>query len=612
LEVWRAVARASVPHDRFGSYGGPEWRWGSSNERNSISDAEQLLCILLPATSFPAFALDRPDETADDVLDALRIIGDSVELPIGLMRVTSEYMRTYTDEYGSPVFSGGSWFDSADPAVPPTDEERNYEVVESYATSLSLSVATLAFLRIFSDVVRRANLRDELRTLEAMASVRLTAAMVGLLRSFTVFTFDADSTEGQRLVRWVDQEGLPQRGVLERLRLQLRETAAAFQELTIGSGQVVEDVDNPNRLFECGWSWGILRDAPLVQTTEEIGSQREGVAADRPYLYFTRLALAAIAELFTERVRILGLLNEEQYRLSRALQSRWELTHSYWSTVATFGRGRWPLEDMPWRTTDGEESDYFSLMVASMMLSGPWRVRATDADLSRIGSVLAELANRGKVTRRPLRNDPVVSLHAPGLGLSLAGSDKDGGRPLRWVATDFAAQVMTGVLRVAGRVRDTTERARLLLLADEVWDHLVARRHPSGRAENLWDDPSRVFPVPPSSPDHVSWSHTARAVECIVAAADAARTTPPRSERLADMAFDLLSEAEHLFDQELLTGTAAAGPAMRGVLQRAQVQLRRAREVIEDRPGTAAVLAQEVLQELDKLAAARRTAAGGM
>ena len=36
---------------------------------------------------------------------------------------------------------------------------------------------------------------------------------------------------------------------------------------------------------------------------------------------------------------ILGLLNEEQQRLSRALQLRWELTRSYWATMATFGDG---------------------------------------------------------------------------------------------------------------------------------------------------------------------------------------------------------------------------------------------------------------------------------
>src|SRR5262249_6675631 len=158
----------------------------------------------------------------------------------------------------------------------------------------------------------------------------------------------------------------------------------------------VSDLDSPDRLFECGWSWGIVRDAPMIETTEKIGEQRNGVAEERPYLYFTVIAMDALEELFSERTRILGLLNEEQQRLARALQLRWDLTRSYWATVASFGTvagGQWPIEDIPWRTTDGEESEYFTLQVTSLAVKGLTLQRGSDADLVRIGTVLGELAN---------------------------------------------------------------------------------------------------------------------------------------------------------------------------------------------------------------------------
>ena len=65
--------------------------------------------------------------------------------------------------------------------------------------------------------------------------------------------------------------------------------------------------------------------------------QREGHALDAPYLYFTVVALDGIADLFSARTRLLGLLDEEQQRLARALQIRWELTQAYWAAIASFG-----------------------------------------------------------------------------------------------------------------------------------------------------------------------------------------------------------------------------------------------------------------------------------
>ena len=71
----------------------------------------------------------------------------------------------------------------------------------------------------------------------------------------------------------------------------------------------------------------------------------------------------------------------------------------------------------------------------------------------------------------------------------------------------------------------------------------------------------------------------------------------------------LIAEAEQRFDEELLRGTDDAGARLRGMFQVVGAKLRRARELLEDRPGTAGVLASDVLRELDTIDAARQDTA---
>lgn len=605
LEIWRATARSSFQRG--------EWTWAGRDPSNSISDAEQLLCLMTPATEITSFKLDRPDEAAEDILQALAPLGDSVEIPRRLIRIIDEYLDRYTDEDGTPVFSGGSYFSATDEKgrlTEPTDEQRSYDVVNSFAMSVMLSLATIGFLRVFRGVVRRDDILEEIRALEARASMRLSAAMVGLLRSFTVKVFDASSEFGQELCRTANQSGLPQRQVVEELRRALRETMAGFREMTIGSGLVsqVTDLDiNPNLLFECGWSWGVVNGAPIIRTSEEVGKQREGFAEPAPYLYFTVVALDAIADLFSERTRILGLLNEEQQRLSRALQIRWDLTQTYWSKIASFGDVRWPLEDIPWRTTDGNESDYFTLLVTSITLQDLVVRRGSDADINRVGQVLTELANRGRITRRAFASDPGVRLHVPGVKIELVseGEEKPDNPSLSWVVTDFSPLLLKRTVRVAGLLRDTVQRGRLLDLADQIWDHLLDRRLRSGSGRDLWDQPNETFGLTGPAPTLQSWHYTERVVECLVTAANVVSGRPVRSDRLSWLAMDRLNEAEHMFDQELLNGSTEAGPALKEALEKVRANLRRAREIVDDYPGSADVLACDVLRQLEGLRSAR-------
>lgn len=598
LDIWGATVRRSWQDG--------VWQWGGRHGSNSISDAEQLLCLLAPATQLSSFKVDRPDETAEEILKVLRPLGTATQIPRVLSQVLMDYFTRYSDATGAPVFSGGTYFTADDSATGPTEEQSQLDIVDSYAMSVTLALATIGFVKVFRGAVRRDEILQEIAALEAMASKRLSAAMVGLLRSFSVYVFDVDSSEGQVLTRTLNQGGLPQRQVVAQFRRQLEETMASFREVLIGSGQV-SDLEGVNRLFECGWSWGVVRDAPVIETTEDVGDQPKGVAEEKPYLYFTVIALDAIEDLFSERTRILGLLNDEQQRLARALQLRFDLTRSYWATVATFGNGhRWPLEDIPWQATDADVTDYYTLLVTSLAVKGLVNLRGTDAELVRVGRVLGELANRARITRRPTVADPALSLHEPGVRLSLIGSEELGGSRLSWVVTEFSALLMQRTSYIAALVSDTEQRAALLELADLAWDHLAARQLDSGSAVSLWDQPGKVFRQLDASYAEPSWYYTERVVQGLITTATMLRRAPLHSDRLADLARDLLSEAEHLYDQELLSGAAEAGPKMRQTLQVVRVNLRRAREILQDRPGTAVALSTEVLRTLDEFAAARR------
>jgi len=617
LDTWRAVMDASLP------VGGKNWSWGGRAKQNSISDAEQLLCIMYPAAEVRGFRLSAPDETADDVLNVLGRGGDSVGIPQLLVRVIGEYLHTYVDQTGSPVFSGGSYFSvapgekgatgAAATADDLTPDQRALDVVDSYSMSVTLTLTILAFLREFRPSVKREQLIREIHELEELASKRLTAAMVGLLRSFTVNTFEFDSEPGRVLRQNVNQSGLADRRVVDGLLENLAPVRASLnREVSIGSSGQAETLDNPNLLFECGWSWGVTNDAPK-EVLDETGTQEQGLAPTRPYLYFTGIALDGIEDLFSDRTRILGLLNPQQQRLANALLTRYTHTRQYWATVAMYGQGRWPIEEIPWMTSDGQESDYYSLLVTSIAVQDLVLRRATDDDLRRVYQILSDLATRGRITRRPIRGDEAaVGLHSPGVRQTLLGAEQLG-PGMGWMVSNFAALLLKRTVRIAALAQSTVLRNQLLDLAGQIWDHLQRRRLTGKGARDLWDQTSDVFSGFPGSqprPDQASWYFTERVVECLVAAADVVEQPPLRSGLLADYAADLLNEAEHLYDRELLYGSTEAGEPLRESLTKTRLSLDRARKIQHERPGSAVAIASEILRELDMLSAARQDIIG--
>src|SRR6266487_916617 len=599
LEIWRATVDYSY-HDG-------KWNWGGRSGPNSISDAEQLLTILYPATDVASLKVDSVDQTADDVRDYLRSLGNEIDIPRRLVDFVHEYLTTYLVD-GTPDFSGSSYFQvDEEDAGEIKAEQRKLHVVDSFSMTVTLCLATLGFLRIYRQSLQSQKMLRRINEVEELASQRLTAAMVGLLRSFTVNTFDPSDVSGQTMCSMINQTGVANEILVSTLLRDLAEVRAGLQrELTIGSGQVAEELDNRGRLFECGWSWGVVDGAPEIPYATNIGHQPVGVAEARPYLYFTVVALDGIQDLFSERTRILGLLDEEQQRLARALQLRFDLTRQFWAKVATFGTGRWPLEDLPWRTNDGLESDYYSVLLTSIVIEGIGSEQFANVDAGRIGRLLEELANRGRVTRRPMKDDPAIELHIPGMQLRLFGSEKVAEGPeLRWIVSSYTLLVLKRLLRVAELLDDPAARIQFLDLADLIWTHIERRRMNSSAARGLWDEPTQVFTDTPfPAYGAPSWYHTERVIEVLVAAANVTQATV--TSELIGHAQQLLAEAEHLFDQERLRGTNDTGEQMRESFQVVGAKLRRARELLRDRPATAGVLAGDVLRELDTLDAARQ------
>ncbi|GAA1007597.1 hypothetical protein Aple_019040 [Acrocarpospora pleiomorpha] len=603
LEIWEAAARASSQ--------GKEWRWGGRHGSNSISDAEQLLCFMYPASELPEFRLDTPDATSDDVLEALASIGDSVEIPKRLLTLIDAYLTTYSDKDGRPLFGGDSYFLPNEPGEEVTSEQRALDVVDSYSMSVTLMLGTLGFLKVFRRSVTRQDIRAKISDLEARSNVRLSAAMVGLLRSYTINVFEPGSPQGQALLRTANQAKVHDRRVHDDLQKSLEEVRAGLRDLTIGSGSQV-DLDNPNLLFECGWAWGVVKNAPEVITDLKVGDQPKGVAPEVPYLYFTANALVGVVDLWSERTRVLGLLDDDQQQLANALQRRWDITQNYWRTVATFGKDRWPLEDIPWRTTDGKESDYYSLGVTAMVVQYLVRTRAGDVDLGRVAGVLEELARSARITRRPVENDlSAVALHHPGVKVTLLGSDELGPQ-LIWQVADFAITLLKRTIWVATITQSNRTRERLHTLADQIWAHIQQRRFTHQQVKGLWDNPAGAFDDVDDEQNQVSWYFTERIVEFLVTMALTSREPPLRSQQLVDVAGELLAEAEHLLNREQVIRPVRARRGAGSSITTIASRLDRARKIMGERPASATALINQALLELDQLAAARENASEAM
>jgi hypothetical protein len=604
LDIWQAVARHSFDEG--------EWSWGAWGGLSSVADAERLLCLLYPATEIASFRLDDPDTTQRDVERTLRNAGDSSEIPVRLVEIIGEFMEKHRSEDG-PTFAGGHCFASENPQQELSKEQREVGVVDSYSMSVSLCLATLGFLKVYRGRTRRASTLAGIDRLRDDTSARLTAAMVGLLRSFTVDVVDISSEQGQALARLLGRGRLSDRQVLRRFQDRFKSMRALITEsVTLGlDPDVCDELRNDNRLFECGWAWSVVKGAPEVEvepvTAQDIGRQPRGAARPVPYLYFTVVALDGIVDVFSERTLVLGLLNAEQQKLADALRLRWEITQQYWSAIARFDDETWPLEDLPWRSTlQQRESEYFSLSVASVLVHDLMRRRANEHYLTRIVGVMERLAERGRITSGTTRDDPAIGLHNPVVTVPLLGSEELG-PAMTWTMNDFSAQLLKRTIQLGALSRNIGTQDRLLRLAERILDHLWQRRISDGEGVGLWDDVHAVYPESPVRPGPLpSWSLTERVTECMVAAHALYAQDPIRSPELSELARAAISEAAHLFGKEQMQQPAPAPKSVQDEeIKGIEADLRRARHLVDKQPGIAYALSLGVLGRLDTLARAR-------
>ncbi|MEU8894849.1 SCO2524 family protein [Nocardia sp. NPDC048505] len=600
LDIWRAMMSTC--------WDGSKWSWDGIVDRNSISDSEQLLCLLYPATEIDNFALDNPARIEGDVGSVLEPLGTEEPIPSAILSLLEGYLLDNTREDGQADFSAGSYFSSGDPEREPTEAQRAIEVVDAYSMSLTLCMAGLRFVRAYESVTKSESVKGRIKTLTAGLSARLTAAMTGLMRSFVVKKVAPKSPEGQVMIGMLNRTGQPEKVVvtgiarsLERVRARLR-SDIKLDEVTVAA------LDDENMLFECGWSWGIVRGAAPVDYINESIAHEAGIGDPRPYLYFTVIALDGINDLISQRTGELALLDEKQHRLAQALRTRWELTQSYWSTVARFGSGVWPLEDIPWRTSDGEQSDYFSLIVSAVLIQDLVARTASDDDLTRAVAIFDELAGRGRIIRRRLSEDPAVALHTPGVRLTLRGTEAvDNGPTLQWIASDFSAVLLKRMLQAARLSNNIVAREKLMELANLAMDHLAARTIRTGPAKGLWDDPDAIFGASESAQTvRPSWYMTERVVECLVAAERTFRQAPPNWPELQPLVKMLVNIAEHRYNQEMLNVSRESMPS---ALEHVEEHIDQARLQIREDAAATIVRALDALRELDKFATGRRDAA---
>ncbi len=604
LEVWKSAADYC--------YADRKWRWGGLREANSINDAEQLLCFLQPATELDVLRLELPDDTAEDALRALETFGDSVQIPKVLTQALEQYLDRYTED-GRPIFTGGSAFIPIDPNAALTDKQRETDVVVSYATSVSLCLSAMGFLDVYVNApTTRGQWRSRVLEIRDRVSSRLTAALVGLLRGFTINTLTASSAEGRTLIALLNQERLPERRIIDHFTEQMNIVRGRLAEARMGVARA-EELDNPNLLFEVGWTWGVASDAPRIVNDDgtEIGIQQDGIALSAPYLYFTLVALDAIEQLTDDRTRVLGLLDSQQERLANNLDTRRNLVQLYYSRLARFDPavgGKWPIEDLPWLTPDGVESDYFSLLLCAVLIKDLRDRQGTEENVRRIQPLLTELANRSKITRRALREDPNLTLHHPGLLNVLDGAELLG-PPMALRITDFAPLLLKRATQLAGLTNDASVRDEMLRLSSAIWNHLLDRRITETSAAGLWDDPARAFPQLGAGQHQPSWNLTQNVVDALITSGDTLVSRQARAPILSQTAAAMASEAEYLLNQQLMN-TPSLNSGLQNSLMEIRDSLTRALDLVDEQPSTAIALCVAAVAQLDKNVMARQDVTG--
>lgn len=576
--VWRRWSAATRQ-----STGELRWR-DAANSSNSILDAELLTCLLLPATQLTRFDLSQFNTATPD---AVRSLHAPQQKPSGpqnelddrdmahVMSMIEEFFEKNTVG-DRPSFSVGSY------STLPGDvnEQRKklaptLEVSDSYALSISVCIYSLLLVTAWqstgSDTVEKTQATWE--NIRQRAGRRLDYALAGLLSSFCVNSMPSGEYQRNTGHAWPGRD--PD---MQRLRDNLNAMGAK-----IGSANA----------FNLGWSWGRIHPDKRFTTDldlpNDLDDAQEVAALPAPYFYFTVSALDSISGLNDRRVQAANFLTPQQLTLTSRLLQFWHMTIDYWTRLAfavDSDTGRWAIEDVPWTAADGEATDYWSLYLMNIVTRGDAQEghRLTAGDLGRMIPLAEDLANRARITRRPVPSDsdPALALHSPGHSVTMLDSE---GQPvlLRRVY-DFAPRLLKLCGRLLSLTSDEDARERTLALTNQIWRHVGARRldpvtDTRGDASSSWDTLKDVYPdfedtrEMTASPvasleDRVaSWYMSERTVEALVAITEASLRSKPETMSVNQIVQELGSDLRYLTSSALTEGMDVAGEEFNDLLR---------------------------------------------
>ena len=533
--------------------------------RNSIMDAEALLCFLQPQGTIHSFSVRNGFHSTGigvDVINSIvrpshketgaKLDEDGLEI---ILELAVDFLETNRTD-NAPDFSGRTYLDS----IPDTPEELrdgSVDLVDSFSMSVSACLQLLHLCGLNgwgNEKNTNAKIVERCKHVRDLANSRLTAALTGLCQSFAYTEASVTKWQEATMIRWPERD--------EALAtIQKRLAALSFRV-------------NESQAFECGWSWGIHdQETPLPVGLNRAVGHPGGIALANPYLYFTINTIDGIDDLFEPWVQTEEVLDPIQLSLTARLRNLTDLTSRYWAALA-FGdslssTGRWALESVPWRTADGSASLQWSLYVYGLALREHINQRraTTSYELERLIDLLEELAQAGRLTRPPIdhpippaiqsrlqavqskledsdrlsdsdlkqmRRDPALSLHSPGVPLNL--EDSTGRSVFEYRIYDYAPQLVKRAALLLANTSELQYRERLRRLIDYVWDdHLGLRSNSRGIGPKFWDFPNKAYA---SFQDHEhtvisyedelqqnhrdgrrvsSWYITQRVVEAIVA-----------------------------------------------------------------------------------------------
>ncbi len=634
---WEWIIHAKSCHDE--SDGSGAWTESffadarnAAEGRNSIMDAEALLCLLLPQGAVPSFNLRGGFESRGpgvDTINAQYARRPDSELKTEaahlICAVARDFLEHNSDD-GRPVFSAKGYVTPGE-ACPDELRDGSIDIVDSFTMSVSTCLQILQLLGPNGwGNARSTNeaLANECDSICDLAHRRLTAALIGLCNSFAYAEVERQNWEDATGIRWPSDDD-----TIDRIQSRL---------------DVLGLDVNPKKAFECGWSWGVHRKAQALPTslvsspTIETEVDPAGAIADpHPYLYFTLNALEGIPDLFEPWVRTEELLTPNELALAARLENLSDLTSRYWGALAfaesTVSKGNWAIEAMPWRTADGSVSLQWSLYVYSIALNEhrAGRRATRKVDVERLIGVIDELAQRGRMNRPLVENDvparvleqlssddreaitrdSALSLHTPGITLGLY--DHEGSRTFDFLIYDYAPQLLKRAAILLSETPELDLRDRLRSLIDAVWDGHLNLRSSERDTPNFhkhWDYPLNAYgdQVQPDIPNKsrsasepqsgrvMSWYLTERIVEGLVAMSRADATRHRRSDSTINAFVQELSE--HL-TYDLEEEIRKAGSEDRSRLEHLRSEVSKVRE--ESLSSSVSSVLRNLLEVVDTL-----------